>query len=71
MVEYINTGKKVKPTCDEWEDITYNEVYDVFIDNRGDEFIIDDVGDKRYWSIFDDYYELVDENIIENDRQKQ
>ena len=29
----------------------------MFIDNDGDEFIIDDVGDKRYWS--NDYYELV------------
>ena len=61
--EYTKTGKKVKSIYDGRFDLTYNEVYDVFIDNKGDEFIIDDVGDKRYWSISDDdYYELVDDN---------
>ena len=56
-------GKKVKSIYDGRVDLTYNKVYDVFIDNKGDEFIIDDVGDKRYWSIYDDdYYELVDDN---------
>ena len=60
--EYTKTGKKVKSIYDGRVDLTYNEVYDVFIDNKGDEFIIDDVGDKRYWSISDDdYYELVDD----------
>ena len=55
-------GKKVKSIHDGCADLTYNKVYDVFIDNKGDEFIIDDVGDKRYWSISgDDYYELVDD----------
>lgn len=59
---YTKTGKKVKSIYDGRVDLTYNEVYDVFIDNKGDEFIIDDVGDKRYWSISDDdYYELVDD----------
>ena len=59
---YTKTGKKVKSIYDGHVDLTYNEVYDVFIDNKGDEFIIDDVGDKRYWSISDDdYYELVDD----------
>ena len=53
-------GKKVKSICGGRADLTYNKVYDVFIDNKGDEFIIDDVGDSRYWSISDDdYYELV------------
>ena len=57
---YTKTGKKVKSICDGRVDLTYNKVYDVFIDNKGDEFIIDDVGDSRYWSIYDDdYYELV------------
>ena len=57
---YTKTGKKVKSIYDGRFDLTYNGVYDVFIDNKGDEFIIDDVGDKRYWSISDDdYYELV------------
>ena len=62
MSNYIKTGKKVKSICDGRVDLTYNEVYDVFIDNKGDEFIIDDIGDKRYWSTSDDdYYELVDD----------
>ena len=57
---YTKTGKKVKSIYDGRADLTYNKVYDVFIDNRGDEFIIDDIGDKRYWSFsYDDYYELV------------
>ena len=57
--KYTKTGKEVKSIYDGRFDLTYNGVYDVFIDNRG-EFIIDDVGDKRYWSISDDdYYELV------------
>ena len=56
------TGKKVKSIYDGRADLTYNKVYDVFIDNKGDEFIIDDVGDKRYWiNAYDDYYELVDD----------
>ena len=60
--DYTKTGKKVKSIYDGRADLTYNEVYDVFIDDKGDEFIIDDVGDKRYWSISDDdYYELVDD----------
>ena len=60
--EYTKTGKKVKSIYDGRVDLTYNKVYDVFIDNKGDEFIIDDVGDERYWSISDDdYYELVDD----------
>ena len=60
--EYTKTGKKVKSIYDGRVDLTYNKVYDVFIDSDEDEdeFIIDDVGDKRYWSIYDDdYYELV------------
>lgn len=60
--DYTKTGKKVKSIYDGRTDLTYNEIYDVFIDSDGDEFIIDDVGDKRYWSISDDdYYELVDD----------
>ena len=59
---YTKTGKKVKSIYDGRTDLTYNEIYDVFIDSDGGEFIIDDVGDKRYWSISDDdYYELVDD----------
>ena len=63
MSDYTKTGKKVKSIYDGRFDLTYNGVYDVFIDNKGDEFIIDDVGDTRYWSISDDdYYELVYDN---------
>ena len=62
MSDYTKTGKKVKSIDFGRTDLTYNEVYEVFIDNKGDEFIIDDIGDKRYWSIYDDeYYELVDD----------
>ena len=57
-------GKKVKSIYDGRVDLTYNEVYDVFIDNKGDEFIIDDVGDKRYWGFsYDDCYELVSDTV--------
>ena len=65
MSEYTKTGKKVKSIYDGRVDLTYNKVYEVFIDSDEDEdeFIIDDVGDKRYWSIYDDdYYELVEDN---------
>ena len=59
---YTKTGKKVKSINSDREDMTYNKVYDVFIDSDGYEFIIDDVGANRYWSISDDdYYELVDD----------
>ena len=59
MSDYTKTGKKVKSINSDHVDLTYNKVYDVFIDNEGDEFIIDDVGDSC-WSISDDdYYELV------------
>ena len=72
--DYTDTGKKVKSICDGRVDLTYNKVYDVFIDSDEDEdeFIIDDVGDKRYWSIYDDdYYELVDDVSNEvNDTNK-
>ena len=55
------TGKKVKSVNCDSVDLTYNGVYDVFINNNGEEFIIDDVGDKRYCCVFDGYYELVDD----------
>ena len=62
MSDYTKTSKKVKSIYDGRVDLTYNEVYDVFIDNKGDEFIIDDIGDKRYWGFsYDDCYELVDD----------
>lgn len=60
MVDYINTGKKVKPTCDDWEDITYNKVYDVFTDGAI-EFVFDDVGVKCYQSSA--IFEVVDDTV--------
>ena len=45
---YTKTGKKVKCINSERVDLTYNKVYDVFIDKSGDEFLIDEAGDKRY-----------------------
>ena len=66
--DYTKTGKKVKSIRDGRTDLTYNKIYEVFVDIAKDEFIIDDVGDWRYVSMDDSYYyELVDENIIEND----
>ena len=57
------TGKKLKSVNCDSIDLTYNEIYDVFIDSDEYEFIIDDIGHKRY--VFDDnknYFELVDDN---------
>ena len=48
MSNYVKTGKKVKCINSERVDLTYNKVYDVFIDKSGDEFLIDEAGDKRY-----------------------
>ena len=67
------TGKKLKSVNCDSIDLTYNEIYDVFIDSDEYEFIIDDIGDKRYVCVDDigdkryvcvddiDYYELVDD----------
>ena len=60
MVDYINTGKKVKPTRDDWEDLTYNKVYDVFTDGAI-EFVFDDVGVKCYQSSA--IFEVVDDTV--------
>ena len=56
------TGKKLKSVNCDSIDLTYNEIYDVFIDSDEYEFIIDDIGDKRYVCVDDNnYYELVDD----------
>ena len=47
MRDYTKTGKKVKCININRNDLTHKKVYDVFIDDDGDEFVIDDVGDKR------------------------
>ena len=68
MVEYINTGKKVKPTCDDWEHLTYNKVYDVFTDGTI-EFVFDDVGVRCYQSSA--IFEAVDDVVETNNKFKE
>ena len=68
---YTKTGKKVKSIDCYRIDLTYNDVYEVFINNDSDEFIIDDVGDWRYGGIDDkSCYELVDEDTNDIDEPK-
>ena len=62
MSDYTKTGKKVKSIRGGRIELTYNGMYEVFIDNDGDEFIIDDVGNKRYIDGID-WYELVDDTV--------
>ena len=47
------TSKKLKSVDCDNIDLTFNEIYDVFIDSEEYEFIIDDVGDKRYVYVHD------------------
>ena len=62
MSDYIYTGKKVKSIKASRTDLTYNGIYDVFRDNEGDKFIIDDVDERRYIGIDNpNLYELVDD----------
>ena len=48
---YTKTGKKVMCINSNRRDLTYKKVYDVFTTKDSVEFIIDDVGDKRYESL--------------------
>ena len=48
---YTKTCKKVMCINSNRTDLTYKKVYDVFTNQDGAEFIIDDVGDKRYESL--------------------
>ena len=48
---YTKTGKKVMCINNNLIDLTYKKVYDVFTNPDSAEFIIDDVGDKRYESL--------------------
>ena len=48
---YTKTGKKVMCINSNRRDLTYKKVYDVFTTQDGVDFIIDDVGDKRYESL--------------------
>lgn len=64
MSDYTNTGKKVKSIKASRTDLTYNGIYDVFRDNEGDKFIIDDVDERRYIGIDNpNFYELVDDVV--------
>ena len=65
---YTKTGKKVKSIKASRTDLTYKGIYDVFRDNEGDKFIIDDVDERRYIGIDNpDFYELVDDTINTTD----
>ena len=48
---YNKTGKKVKCISSGRTDLIYKKVYDVFIDNKGKEFVIDEAGDRCYESM--------------------
>ena len=48
---YTKTGKKVRCINSNRRDLTYKKVYDVFTTQDSVDFIIDDVGDKRYESL--------------------
>ena len=48
---YTKTGKKVMCINSNRRDLTYRKVYDVFTTKDSVDFIIDDVGDKRYESL--------------------
>ena len=49
--DYTKTGKKVRCINSNRRDLTYKKVYDVFTTQDSVDFIIDDVGDKRYESL--------------------
>ena len=64
MSDYTKTGKKVKSIKSTRVDLTYNGIYDLFIDNKGVRFIIDDVDERRYIGIDNpNFYESVDDTI--------
>ena len=48
---YTKTGKKVMCINAGRYDLTYKKVYDVFTNQDGDEFVIDEAGDWRYDSM--------------------
>ncbi len=68
---YNKTGKKVKCISSGRTDLTYNKVYDVFIDNGGHEFVIDESCDRLYDSMeFPLWCEVFDDANIENQTTK-
>ena len=51
MSDYTKTGKKVKCIDSGRIDLIYKKVYDVFVDNGGHEFVIDESCDRLYDSM--------------------
>ena len=68
---YNKTGKKVKCISSGRTDLIYKKVYDVFIDNKGKEFVIDEAGDRCYESMeFPLWCGVFDDANIENKTTK-
>ena len=59
---YTKTGKKVKCINSNRIDLIYKKVYNVFIDDNGEEFVIDEACDWRYDSMeFPSWCEVFDD----------
>ena len=68
---YTKTGKKVMCINSNRRDLTYKKVYDVFVDNGGHEFVIDESCDRLYDSMeFPLWCEVFDDVNIENQTTK-
>ena len=65
MRDYTKTGKKVKCININRNDLTYKKVYDVFIDDDGDKFVIDESGDWRYDSMEFPYWIEIFDDVAE------
>ncbi len=68
---YTKAGKKVMCVNSNQRDLTYKKVYDVFTNQDSADFIIDDVGDKRYESMeFPSWCEVFDDAAEANNETK-
>ena len=68
---YTKTGKKVKCINSGRIDLIYKKVYDVFVGVSGDEFVIDESGDKRSERFeFPCWIEVFDDANLENQTTK-
>ena len=68
---YTKTGKKVKCISSGRTDLIYKKVYDVFVDNGGYEFVIDESCDRLYDSMeFPLWIKVFDDDDIENQTTK-
>ena len=68
---YNKTGKKVKCISSGRTDLIYKKVYDVFVDNGGYEFVIDESCDRLYDSMeFPLWIKVFDDDDIENQTTK-